>query len=147
MKGHPEIAKVRIEVYAEGLGQPETQKRAEAVRDFLVGKGVDAARLAPVGAGTGTSRVDFIIDAAGAAPARRARGRTPRAGRSAQPRRQPRRPDGSPARGSPRRTTPAAAPARLPPSPPAGACARQAHHPAAAPPAAHLRPPLRPRRA
>ena len=39
MKGHPEIAKVRIEVHAEGVGQPETQKRAETVRDFLVEQG------------------------------------------------------------------------------------------------------------
>ena len=38
---------MRIEVHAEGVGQAETQKRADAVRDFLVGKGVDAARLTP----------------------------------------------------------------------------------------------------
>ena len=62
MKGHPEIAKVRIEVHAEGVGQTETQKRADAVRDFLVSKGVDAARLVPVGAGPGPSRIDFLID-------------------------------------------------------------------------------------
>ena len=51
MKGHPEIAKVRIEVHAEGVTKEETQKRADAVRDFLVGKGVDTARLTPVGRG------------------------------------------------------------------------------------------------
>ena len=73
MKGHPEIAKVRIEVHAEGVAQEETQKRADVVRDFLVGKGVDAARLVAVGAGAGPSRVDFIIDASAAS--RRARGR------------------------------------------------------------------------
>jgi hypothetical protein len=72
MKGHPaEAPKVRIEVYAEGAGQAETLKRAEAIRDVLVSKGVDAARLTPVGGGTGKSRVDFIIEAApaGGAPA------------------------------------------------------------------------------
>jgi OmpA-OmpF porin, OOP family len=69
MKGHPEVQRVRIEVYAEGLGQAETQKRAEAVRDMLVSKGVDAARLAAVGGGTGKSRVDFIVEAAPAKPA------------------------------------------------------------------------------
>ena len=69
MKGHPEVQKVRIEVYAESMGQAETLKRAEAVRDLLVSKGVDAARLAVVGGGTGKSRVDFIIEATGAAPA------------------------------------------------------------------------------
>jgi OOP family OmpA-OmpF porin len=69
MKGHPAIAKVRIEVHAEGVPQSETQKRAEAVRDFLVGKGVDAGRLTPVGAGAGPSKVEFLIDTAPAAPA------------------------------------------------------------------------------
>jgi OmpA-OmpF porin, OOP family len=69
MKGHPEIAKVRIDVHAEGVPQTETQKRADAVRDFLVGKGVDTTRLTAVGAGAGPSKVDFIIDAAAAKPA------------------------------------------------------------------------------
>jgi outer membrane protein OmpA-like peptidoglycan-associated protein len=69
MKGHPEIAKVRIEVHAEGVPQTETQKRADVVRDFLVSKGVDTARLVPVGAGAGPSRVDFLIDKTPAAPA------------------------------------------------------------------------------
>jgi hypothetical protein len=69
MNGHPEIAKIRIEVHAEGVPATETQRRADAVRDFLVGKGVDAARLTPVGAGPGPSRVDFIIDKTAAKPA------------------------------------------------------------------------------
>ena len=69
MKGHPEIAKVRIDVHAEGVPQSETQRRADAVRDFLVGKGVDTARLTPVGAGAGPSRVDFMIDTTPAKPA------------------------------------------------------------------------------
>jgi outer membrane protein OmpA-like peptidoglycan-associated protein len=69
MKGHPEIAKVRIEVHAEGISQAETQKRADSVRDFLVSKGVDGGRLLPVGGGPGPSRVDFLIDASAAKPA------------------------------------------------------------------------------
>jgi hypothetical protein len=63
MKGHTEIGRLRIEVRAEGVPQTETQRRAEAVRDFLVGKGVDTARLVPAGMGAGGSRVDFLIDA------------------------------------------------------------------------------------
>ena len=85
MKGHPEIAKVRIDVHAEGVPQSETQKRADAVRDFLVGKGVDTKRLVPVGAGAGPSRVDFMIDAAAAKPAAPAGGATPPATPGAAP--------------------------------------------------------------
>ena len=81
MKGHPEIAKVRIEVHAEGVAPAETQKRADAVRDFLVGKGVDAGRLVPVGAGAGPSRVDFLIDTTPAKPAAPGRGCRSAAGR------------------------------------------------------------------
>ena len=51
---------MRIEVHAEGIGKAETQKRAEVVRDFLVAKGVDGARLTPVGEGAGPSRVGFM---------------------------------------------------------------------------------------
>jgi OmpA-OmpF porin, OOP family len=65
MKGHPEIAKLRIEVTADGVPKSETQRRADAVRDFLVAKGVDAARIEPVGAGAGGSRIDFIVAATG----------------------------------------------------------------------------------
>ena len=64
MKGHPEIARLRIEVRTEGVPQVETQKRADTVRDFLISKGVDAARLDPVGLGAGASRIDFTIEAA-----------------------------------------------------------------------------------
>ncbi len=66
MKGHPELAKVRIEVHADGITKEDTQKRAETVRDFLVGKGVATARLTPVGMGPGGTHVDFVVD--GAAP-------------------------------------------------------------------------------
>jgi hypothetical protein len=62
MKGHREIAVLRIEVRAEGAASNHTQARADAVRTFLVGKGVPATRLKAVGAGTGGNRVDFIIE-------------------------------------------------------------------------------------
>jgi hypothetical protein len=62
LKGHTEIARLRIEVRAEGLGREETQRRADVVRDLLVDKGVETSRLTPVGAGAGPSRVEFIVD-------------------------------------------------------------------------------------
>ena len=61
MKGHPEIAKLKIEVYAPGVPKAETQKRADAVGDFLVGKGVEASRIEAVGQGAGATRIDFNI--------------------------------------------------------------------------------------
>ncbi len=87
MKGHPDIPKLRIEVYAPGVPKAETQKRADALRDFLVGKGVDAGRIEAVGMGAGATRIDFNITigepakpgaAAPAAPSAPARRRLPR---------------------------------------------------------------------
>ncbi|HXJ21509.1 MAG TPA: thrombospondin type 3 repeat-containing protein [Polyangia bacterium] len=63
LKGHPEIAKLRIEVKADGVPKSETQRRADTLRDFLVAKGVSGDRIEAVGAGAGGSRVDFIIAA------------------------------------------------------------------------------------
>ncbi|HVY40790.1 MAG TPA: thrombospondin type 3 repeat-containing protein, partial [Polyangia bacterium] len=65
MKGHPEIAKLRIEVTADGVPKTETQRRADALRDYLVAKGVDGGRIEAVGAGAGGSRIDFIVAATG----------------------------------------------------------------------------------
>jgi len=107
MKGHPEIAKVRIEVHAEGVPQSETQRRADALRDFLVGKGVDTSRLTPVGAGAGPSRVDFTIDKTAAKPAAPASGAGPAPGAAA-----PETPPATPAPTAP------AAPAAPPPAKP-----------------------------
>jgi len=59
LKGHPEILKLKIELYAPGVPKTETQKRADALRDFLVGKGVDAGRIEAVGMGAGAIRIDF----------------------------------------------------------------------------------------
>jgi outer membrane protein OmpA-like peptidoglycan-associated protein len=61
MKGHPDIAKLRIEVHADGVSKDETQKRAEMIRDLMVRKGIESARLVPVGAGGGGARVTFTI--------------------------------------------------------------------------------------
>jgi len=53
---HPEIERVRIEGHTDNVGKPDSnrllsQKRAEAVRDFLTSKGVAAARLESQGFG------------------------------------------------------------------------------------------------
>jgi OmpA-OmpF porin, OOP family len=74
MKGHPELVKLRVEVYAPGVPKAETQKRADAVRDFLITKGVDGGRIEAIGQGAGAVRIDFNVTAGeapkpGAAPA------------------------------------------------------------------------------
>jgi outer membrane protein OmpA-like peptidoglycan-associated protein len=66
MKGHTEIKKLRIEVRADGVPKEETQRRAEAIRDALVAKGVAADRIVPAGMGGGASRVDFLVESAAA---------------------------------------------------------------------------------
>jgi hypothetical protein len=70
LKGHPELKKVRIEVHSVGISKEEMQHRADLVKDTLVKKGIDAARLTALGLDNGGgARVDFIIEAAAAAPA------------------------------------------------------------------------------
>ena len=56
LAAHPEIALVQIEGHTDNVGKPETNKklsqgRADAVKVYLVGKGIDGARLRPVGFG------------------------------------------------------------------------------------------------
>ena len=99
-------------------GQPETQKRADTVRDFLVSKGVDAGRLTPVGAGAGPSRVDFMIDTTAAKPAA-----APAGGG---------RPPGAPPPAACGLRGPAAAPSPPPAAPPAAPPARPGRRAAAA---------------
>jgi OOP family OmpA-OmpF porin len=74
LKGHPEIKKVRIEVHSVGISKEEMQHRADIVRDALVKKGIDTARLTPVAIEGGTgARVDFVLQAqtpAGKPPAK-----------------------------------------------------------------------------
>jgi OOP family OmpA-OmpF porin len=67
MKGHTDIKKLRIEVRADGVSKNETQARADAIKELLVAKGVDAARIEAVGMGGG-SRVDFLITQLAAPP-------------------------------------------------------------------------------
>jgi OmpA-OmpF porin, OOP family len=64
MKGHPEIAKLRIEVHSEKKGGLEEAKhRADLIRDALVAVGVKTDRLIPSGKADagGGSHIDFLI--------------------------------------------------------------------------------------
>jgi outer membrane protein OmpA-like peptidoglycan-associated protein len=78
LKGHADIKKIRVEVHAEGVSKNETQARADAIKEALVAKGVDAARIEALGAGGGGARVDFIITEM-AAPPKPAGGEAPAA--------------------------------------------------------------------
>lgn len=56
LAAHPEIARVRIEGHTDSRGSAEhnrelSQRRADAVRDYLVRRGIDAARLEARGFG------------------------------------------------------------------------------------------------
>jgi outer membrane protein OmpA-like peptidoglycan-associated protein len=62
LKGHREIALLRVESYADGAASAQTQARADAVVAFLVSKGVEAERLKAVGVGPGGNKVDFVIE-------------------------------------------------------------------------------------
>jgi OOP family OmpA-OmpF porin len=75
LKGHTEIAKVRIEVRAEGVAKEETQRRADAIREVLVSKGVAAERLVAMGMGSGGgAHVDFLVDSVAGPPKPPAKG-------------------------------------------------------------------------
>jgi hypothetical protein len=78
LRGHTDIKKLRIEVRAEGVSKNETQARADAIKDALVAKGVDAGRIEAVGMGGGGSRVDFLIVETAAAPKPAAGGEAPK---------------------------------------------------------------------
>ncbi len=56
LKANPQVANVRITGYTDRIGSPKynlglSQRRANAVRDYLVQHGVDASRLVAVGKG------------------------------------------------------------------------------------------------
>jgi outer membrane protein OmpA-like peptidoglycan-associated protein len=56
LQANPQIKKVRIEGHTDSIGtdaynQKLSERRANAVRDYLVGKGIDAGRLEAVGYG------------------------------------------------------------------------------------------------
>ena len=71
LKGHPDIAKLRIEVRGDKLSVADSQTRAEAIVSRLVAQGIDAARLSGVGMGPGPARVDFLIETKATTPAPR----------------------------------------------------------------------------
>jgi outer membrane protein OmpA-like peptidoglycan-associated protein len=62
LRGHRDIARLRIEVFADGVSKDETQARADAIAQFLNGKGVEMTRLKPVGMGGGGNKIDFIVE-------------------------------------------------------------------------------------
>jgi hypothetical protein len=68
LKGNPQLRKIRIDVFADGVAPAETQRRADLIRDVLVRKGVEAERLVPTGAGAGGTKVDFVIVETGTPP-------------------------------------------------------------------------------
>jgi len=88
LREHPELAKIRIEGHTDSRGSATANKtlsqgRAEAVRTYLTGKGIDAARLEAVGYGedrpiakgeneaawSKNRRVDFFVTERKDAPA------------------------------------------------------------------------------
>ena len=89
LREHPDIANIRIEGHTDNVGSAErnrslSQARAESVRAYLVGHGIDAARLKAVGYGPdrpaddnrtasgreNNRRVEFTVDSkAGEDPA------------------------------------------------------------------------------
>jgi OmpA-OmpF porin, OOP family len=62
LKGHVEIAKVRIEVRGKDASKEVTQERAEVVLAALVKNGIDPQRLKVAGLGGGPNRVEFVIE-------------------------------------------------------------------------------------
>ncbi len=62
MRGHPELALVRVEARGIGVSRQTTQWRAEAVAKELKAQGVDPKRLKAAGMGAGSGRVEFIIE-------------------------------------------------------------------------------------
>ncbi len=66
---HPELTKVRIEGHTDDTGWHAynvklSQKRADAVRDALIKRGIDAARLEAVGLGASQPLVEGNTEAA-----------------------------------------------------------------------------------
>jgi outer membrane protein OmpA-like peptidoglycan-associated protein len=62
MRGHTELARVRIDVRADGVTEATMRGRAQEVVKALAAHGVDAKRLKLGNVSTGSSRVQFIIE-------------------------------------------------------------------------------------
>ena len=62
MRGHTELARVRIDVRAEGVTEATMRGRAQDVAKALAAHGVDAKRLKLGNVSTGSGRVQFIIE-------------------------------------------------------------------------------------
>jgi outer membrane protein OmpA-like peptidoglycan-associated protein len=62
MRGHGELARVRIDVRAEGVAEATMRGRAQEVAKQLAAHGVDAKRLKQGNVSTGSGRVQFIIE-------------------------------------------------------------------------------------
>jgi hypothetical protein len=62
MRGHAELARVRIDVRADGVTEATMRGRAQEVAKTLTAHGVDAKRLKLGNVSTGSSRVQFIIE-------------------------------------------------------------------------------------
>jgi len=62
LKGHVEVAKVRIDVRGKDVTKEATEERGQVVLEALVRNGIDAQRLKVAGLGPGPNRVEFIIE-------------------------------------------------------------------------------------
>jgi outer membrane protein OmpA-like peptidoglycan-associated protein len=62
MRGHTELARVRIDVRADGVTEATMQGRAQQVAKVLAAHGVDAKRLKIGNVSSGAGRVQFIIE-------------------------------------------------------------------------------------
>jgi len=62
MRGHTELARVRIDVRADGVNEGTMRGRAQEVAKTLAAHGVDAKRLKLGNVSAGSSRVQFIIE-------------------------------------------------------------------------------------
>jgi hypothetical protein len=62
MRGHSELARVRIDVRADGVTDDTMRGRAQEVAKTLAAHGVDARRLKLGNVSSGSSRVQFIIE-------------------------------------------------------------------------------------
>jgi outer membrane protein OmpA-like peptidoglycan-associated protein len=62
MRGHTELARVRIDVHADGVNEGTMRGRAQEVAKTLAAHGVDAKRLKLGNVSAGSSRVQFIIE-------------------------------------------------------------------------------------